>query len=321
MKVRKLLAALALVALTLTLGTAAAQAKYTFYVIGVQPNVSPFWATVYKGVQAAEEVLPIDVQYLGMSADQINATGTVNLLETALAAQPDGIVTGFWFLNAERDVVMQAIDSGVAVVAYNQGDDSAADERIPYLGYVGQDERVTGRMLAEAMLAKTDIKRAAIGVQYPGSVPIELRAQGIQDVLEEAGIPSEKLNVGTDPSSSITTMNAYLQGNPDTNVIFALGPEVTLPAMQLLEEQNLKGKVSIATFDVSQPTLDGLISGDILATISQQPFAQGFLSVMYLYMYKEFGILPPEGTPTGPQVVDENNLDIIRQQFDSTGGA
>lgn len=320
MKARKWVAAVAAVVLLSMSSSVFAQDQYKFYFIGVQPNISPFWATVYKGVQAAGELLPIDVQYLGMGADDITAAGTVNLLQTALAGNPDGVAVGFWFLNAEQDLVREAIADGVPFVAYNQGDDSEVDA-IPYLGYVGQDERITGRILAEDVLSKIDVTRAILGVQFPGSAPIELRAQGIQDVLDAAGVPSEKLNVGTEPSSSITTMNAYLQAHPETDVIFALGPEVTLPALRLIEEQDLHGKVRVATFDVTEPTLDGLASEDILSTISQQPFAQGFMSVLYLYLYNEYGILPPDDTPTGPKIVDEDNLDIIRQQFDKTGAA
>lgn len=81
--------------LMVSLGVAAAQSpdtKYTFSVIGVQPTVSPFWATVYKGVQAAGANPPVDVQYLEMNADQINSTGTV---KTALGPQISALIVDY----------------------------------------------------------------------------------------------------------------------------------------------------------------------------------------------------------------------------------
>jgi hypothetical protein len=42
-----------------------------------------------------------------------------------------------------------------------------------------------------------------------------------------------------------------------TNVVFILGPVSINPALQLLKDRGLIGKISIATFDVGQKTLDG----------------------------------------------------------------
>jgi simple sugar transport system substrate-binding protein len=313
----------ALLAVTVAVAAIAAPAgkTYTYYAIGVQPGVDTFFATVYKGMKAAEASYPITLNYLGLQSDEVNAAGLANKLEVAIAAKPDGIITGLWFPESESKLLNEAIAKGIPVLAYNTPDTRSDDVRTKYMGYVGQDERTTGEILAKATLAKTKITRTVVGLMYPGSTPIENRASGIMRVMTANNIPIEKLNLTTDPATATNVLGAYLTKYPDTNMIFVLGPVSVNPALQLLKDRGLIGKVSIATFDVDQKTLDGIDSGTIIYTVCQQPFAQGFLSVEQLYLYDAFGVLPPASTPTGPTLVDKSNIDAVKKQLAATGGA
>lgn len=297
------------------------EAKYTFYGVAVEPSVDPFFAMVLKGFEAAEEIFPVDVVYIGLSAEEINPTGLVNKLEIARAAKPDGVITGFWMAEAEDEVVRAMIDSGIAVMAINQNDVRPEKDRIPYLGYVGQDESSTGQALAEATIARMDVARAVIGIHAVGSASLETRAAGIAEVLEANGIPYDKVDITTDTSTAVTNLGAYLIQHPETNVIFTLGASGTHSALALLNEQDLVGKVVISTFDITEPTVAGIKDGRILLTVSQQPFMQSFMAVQLLYTYLEYGVLPPANIPTGPTMVDIDNIDAIEKQVEKTGGA
>ena len=296
-------------------------AKYTFYGVGVDPSVDPFFAMILKGFEAAEAIFPVDVVYIGLSAEEINPTGLVNKLEIARASGADGLITGFWMAEAEDEVVRAMISEGIAVMAMNQNDVRSEAERIPYIGYVGQDEAQTGQALAEATIARMDVARAVIGIHAVGSSSLEIRADGIASVLEAAGIPYDKLDITTDASTAVTNLGAYLIQNPETNVIFLVGASGTHSALSLLAEQDLIGKVFISTFDVTEPTVEGIRDGRILLTVSQQPFMQSFMAVQLLYMYLEYGIVPPAHIPTGPTMVDIENIDAIEKQVETTGGA
>jgi simple sugar transport system substrate-binding protein len=295
--------------------------KYTFYAVGVDPGIDPFWATVYKGLKSAELYFPVKIVYAGMRGDQLNATGIANILETGVVSKPDGLITGFWFLEASDEIVRRGIKNGIPVIAYNQLDPRPEGERIPYLGYVGMDDRVTGEALAKAMLSKMKIKRAAIGIQYPGSAPLEMRASGIIKALNAAGIPNDKLDITEVPATAQTVLGSYLTKYPETNVLFLLGPVGTHPAISLIQDRGLKGKVAIATFDMSDKTLQAIKDGIVEYSIVQQAAAQGFIAVQELYLYLEYGIIPPERVDTGPTLVDSSVLKIIEKQMAKTGGS
>jgi len=53
---------------------------YSFYAIGVQPGVDTFFATVYKGMKAAEANFSVKLNYLGLASDEVNAAGLANKL-------------------------------------------------------------------------------------------------------------------------------------------------------------------------------------------------------------------------------------------------
>jgi simple sugar transport system substrate-binding protein len=52
-------------------------------------------------------------------------------------------------------------------------------------------------------------------------------------------------------------------------------------------------------------------------TIDQQPYLQGFQTVMMLYLYKEFGLAPTD-INTGVAIVDKSNVDEV-EKLSETG--
>lgn len=111
----------------------------------------------------------------------------------------------------------KAIQEGIPLLAYIMEDPWPKSDRIPYLGYVGMDERITGEILARATLEKIDMERAALGIQYPGLASLETRASGIIKVLKEKGVPNDKLDITVVPATAITVLGAEISKYPETN--------------------------------------------------------------------------------------------------------
>jgi simple sugar transport system substrate-binding protein len=63
-------------------------------------------------------------------------------------------------------------------------------------------------------------------------------------------------------------------------------------------------------FDLVPETLASVKSGDLDYTIDQQPYLQGFLPVLALYLYKiSGGLISPPVTNTGLLFVTKDNVD------------
>jgi simple sugar transport system substrate-binding protein len=61
-------------------------------------------------------------------------------------------------------------------------------------------------------------------------------------------------------------------------------------------------------FDTTGATIPAIQSGTLGFTIYQDPYLQGFLPVLYLYLYNlSGGVLQPSDTDTGLSVVTKSN--------------
>jgi simple sugar transport system substrate-binding protein len=80
---------------------------------------------------------------------------------------------------------------------------------------------------------------------------------------------------------------------------------------QTVKKYNMRTKnLKVAGgFDLIPETLGGIQDGSLDYTIDQQPYLQGFLPVLYLYLYKiSGGLLAPSETNTGLLFVTKDNV-------------
>jgi len=303
---RKLLVLLAVVALITS-----AFGSYTFYVVSHGGPADPFWGVVMKGMKDAAEKYGVEAVYLG--PEKFSIKEFIDLLESAIARKPDGLVVTITNPVALDEPLRKAIKMGIPVVAINVPDSRPADEAIPYLCYVGMDEYLAGVYAARRMLQEFTPKRAVIAIHEPGHAGLEARAKGIMDTLKPKGIPVEKLDITTDPTKALTLMKSYLIKHPDTDAIFTLGPLGAHPAIQLVEEEGLVGKVKIGAIDLTTKITDAIKKGEVVFTVDQQQYLQGYLPIVFLYLYNEYGLIPHEKVLTGPAIVDKSNVDIVEK--------
>lgn len=298
-------------------------AEYTFYVVSHGGPGDPFWGVVIKGMQDAAAMLTsgtgdvIKATYLGPAVYSV--TELVNMLNSAIAARPNGIVCTITDPAALDEPLRRAINLGIPVIAINVPDPRPAGEKIPYLFYVGGDEYLSGIKAAERMLAVKKPTRAVVFIHEVGHVGLELRAKGFIEVMTAAGVPAEKLAIGVDPTQAVDIIRGYFAKYPDTDAIFTLGPIGTLPTVTFLKEQGLAGKVMLGCFDLDEVTLSAIKEGVALFTVTQQQYLQGYLPIVWLYLYNKYGFLPANDILTGPGFVDGSNVgkveELIKQGY------
>ncbi len=253
----------------------------------------------------------MNVVYLG--PEKFSLKEFIDLVNSAIAKRADGLIVTITNPVALDEPLRKAIRMGIPVVAINVPDTRPYEQRIPYLVYVGMDEYLAGVYAARRMLQEGSIKRAVVAIHEPGHVGLEMRAKGIMDVLKPKGIPVEKIDITTDPTKALALMKAYLMKHPDTDAIFTLGPLGAHPAIQLVEEMGLKGKVKIGAIDLTTKIIKAIKEGVVVFTIDQQQYLQGYLPVLFLKMYLDHGLIPQDKVLTGPFVVDKSNVDRVEQ--------
>jgi simple sugar transport system substrate-binding protein len=274
----------------------------------------PFWVVVIKGMNDAAKLLNVDATYSSPTVYSVEEM--VNLLNTAIAAKPDGIAVSIVNPQALDQPLRRAISSGIPVIAVNVPDTRPADQRIPYLFYVGAfgyDGGVANAnlMLRTAKAQGKTITRAVCAEHETGHADLEARCQGLIDTLK--GIPVDKLAIGTDPTAAVPIIDSYFKKNPDANAMMTVGPLGTIPALQWLNETNNAGKIFWTTFDMTTETLNAIKSGALLSTVDQQQYMQGYLPIVFLNLYHNYLLTPSSDIKTGPFLVTKDNVDRVMQ--------
>jgi simple sugar transport system substrate-binding protein len=100
--------------------------------------------------------------------------------------------------------------------------------------------------------------------------------------------------------------------HPTTNAIATLGP-LPADAFYLFVEESgqAPGEILHATHDTSPAIFERIRNGFTVQAVDQQPYLQGYLTVSFLYLNKEFGLSLAQDVLTGPFVINAKNVGRI----------
>jgi simple sugar transport system substrate-binding protein len=259
----------------------------------------PFWSVVKNGVDQAAEDLGITVTY--NAPEEFDMVALSQLIDAAVADAPDGIVISNPDPDALSDSIQGAIDAGIPILSINSGSD--AFKELGLLTHIGQTEFEAGVGAGERM-ADAGVTNTICVNQEVGNVALDLRCEGFAEGL--GGIPSEVVAVDlTDPTGAQAAIEAALSADDSIDGILTLGPTGADPALAALEASG--SDAQIATFDLSENVLTAIDEGRMLFAIDQQQYLQGYLGVLIVTQYAQYGLLPGGGSPilTGPGFVDQ----------------
>jgi simple sugar transport system substrate-binding protein len=208
--------------------------------------------------------------------------------------------------------VQAARNANLPVVTINSGYEAA--ERLNVLAHVGQTEYEAGYQGGKRM-AEAGVKNALCVNMEVGNAALDLRCDGFDDAMREAGAATRVLAVEIgDPTESQQRIEAAISSDPTIDGLLSLGPTSALPALRALEAQGLLGERTFATFDVSPEILDAIEQGHIVFAIDQQPYLQGYMPVVLIALYLRNGNVPGNPIfPTGPGFVTTENVGLLKE--------
>jgi simple sugar transport system substrate-binding protein len=279
-------------------------------------TTNPFFTPTQYGAQDACALLNCEFQWTGSTTS--NVAEMVNAMSTAISAKADGIALAVVDKDAFNEPVNQALAAGIPVVSYN-ADGAVDDPGTNRLSYIGQGLYDSGFQLGQRAIASGLESGEAVGfIATPGALNIQPRIDGASDAIKQSGKPIKFSAVGTnaDVPKGLSIIDAYAQGHPDLAGMLAVDAGSTSSVGQVVQKYSMrdKGLKVAGGFDLVPATLNAIKSGSLDYTIDQQPYLQGFLPVLYLYMYKlSGGLVFPSETNTGLLFVTKDNVDPYLQ--------
>jgi simple sugar transport system substrate-binding protein len=244
-------------------------------------TTNPFFTPTQSGASDACKLLGCSYQWTGSQTS--NVSEMVNSMNSAVSSGVDGIAVSLVDLHAFNAPTSSALNKGIPVVAYNA--DAASN---PRLAYIGQDLFVSGQNMGQRIASLVPSGDVALFIATPGALNIQPRIDGALNALKShSGITTHVVATGADVPGELTKIDAYAVGHPTTKGMFAVDAGSTQSVAQTIQKHNLRSKgVKGGGYDLTPVTQKLLAAGQIDFTIDQQPYLQGFLPILELYMYK-----------------------------------
>jgi simple sugar transport system substrate-binding protein len=274
-------------------------------------TTNPFFVPTQYGLADAAALLGIPKpSWTGSSTS--NIPQMVSATNAAISAKANGIAVAVISATAFTTPVANAMNGGIPVVSYN-ADGNTGDPGTNRLAYIGQDLFVSGQALGQKIAASMPNGGDAVGfIATPGTANIQPRIDGAKSALASSGknIKFTSVASGAELPQENTTINAYVLAHKSTlKGIFAVDAGSTQTVGAIVAKYGLQGKVASGGFDLTPQTLSAIKNGSLNFTIDQQPYLQGFLPVLYLYLWNlSGGLVNPPETNTGLTFVTKSNV-------------
>ena len=122
----------------------------------------------------------------------------------------------------------------------------------------------------------------------------------------------ETIDIGTDLTNAYGVIENALLAHPECNAV--LGVDVFSEAIgNVIEDQGKEGEIYAAGFDLTEGMLGHIKNGSVQLTVGQNPFLQGYYSVLELYLNKVYGS-DFLNIDTGAQMVTLENVDDVQPE-------
>lgn len=294
----------------------------TFYFVSHGCPTDPFWPPVWNGATDAGKTLGIKVDILHITSSECGSTAAeVNLLSTAIAAHPAGIATTVTDGTSFSSELQTATKQGIPLVVFNSaptasGVPTAAN---PYQAYIGQQNYSAGQGLATEASTEFHLAKGASVVivdQEPTNISLTQRLQGAKATFGPKGITPTVLNTSDNISQSASTVSAYLTTHKNIAALLTLG---TTGTDEVAEAQASAGThIKVGGMDLDNTTLSYIKNGTVTFTVDQQPYLEGYLTIVELYLEVTEGA-SPVSISTGPVFLTSSNVKTLGKYVAHTG--
>jgi len=248
------------------------------YVIGVSYQNLAFPYVAALQIAAQNEAAKLGVKLI--ETDAYNDTGKeLENVERMLGQKIDCLAFEAASLDASVASIEAANRSGIPVVQFN-GKANGGD----YVTFVGSNQIESGQLLGEWLadfyLKSGKPKLRGIYLRgVPGQITDLARNDGFKGRLREKGI-ADKIDLteqfaNYDRNTGQSVTESILSKDKNFNFIIANNDDMILGAQQAVSQFGLSGKIALVGVDGLPETLDAIKSGQISATVFQNPEGQG----------------------------------------------
>ena len=293
------------------------------WVIGVsyQNLAFPYVAAMQKAIQNRAAEMGVKI----IETDAFNDTNKeLANVENLLAQNIDLLLFEAASLEASVASIEAANKAGVPVVQFN-GKAEGGD----YITFVGSEQIESGMLLGQWLLdlynklGKDTLKGIYLrGVA--GQITDIARSDGVKKALDDAGMTDKfeftEQYADYDRGKGQSVTESILSQSTDYDFIIANNDDMILGAMAAVQQAGLLGSMPMCGVDGLPEALSAIKSGDLSATVFQNPEGQAAGGLTAAVWYLE-GASPDKEILIPFTLVTPDNVDQIAQIADRVYGA
>jgi simple sugar transport system substrate-binding protein len=266
---------------------------------------NPFFVPARYGSDDASRMLNVSATWTGSRSSDVGEM--VKAMKDAIDGNADGIAVSIIDATAFNVTTELALKRGIPVVAYNA--DGKANKR---LAYIGQDNYQSGLEMGARIVSLVPGGDVFVFIATPNQLNIQPRVDGALDAIRDSGKPLRVHVVasGVDVVAERKKIEATYLKNRRARGLFAVDAGSTSGVADVMRQHGLHAKgVRAGGFDLLPATLQAIHDRHLDFTIDQQPYLQGFLPVLQLFLDRySGGLVAPADTNTGLNFVTRQTV-------------
>ncbi len=269
-----------------------------------------FGQVIKAGALAAGKELGIKVEFVGPIGIKVDEQ--VAFVENAITKKVSGLAISNVNGEALNPMIAKAMAAKIPVVTFNS--EAPGSQR---LAFFGQDLVQSGRSAADILGGALGGKGKVLIITGEAAASwSQDREKGARESLaKHPGITViNTISTGWEEQAQYAAIENAIRANPDLAGIVSLDAATTPATGRALSRLNKAGAIKHVGMDLVPETLDNIKAGATTASLSQDPYKQGYLPVKALYELI-VNAKPVKSVDTGILKVDAKNVDEYLQKL------
>lgn len=254
------------------------------YTIGLSLSTldNPFFVTLRDGALDQGRNLGVTV----LVADAMDSPAKqLSDIEDLIQQRVDLIIINPTDSDAIVTAVEEANRAGIPVITVDRGSGGGV-----VVAHIASDNIAGGRMAGEFLAELIGGEGRVIELQgILGTSAARDRGTGFAEAM--ANFPNIKVvarqTANFNRAEGLVVMENLLQAHPDIAGVFAQNDEMALGAIEAIRAAGLLDEIYVVGFDAIDDAVEAVERGEMAATVEQQPYEMGWISVLKAFEYLE----------------------------------
>jgi ribose transport system substrate-binding protein len=237
----------------------------------------PYWQTALAGLQHAASEMQVKSDIAG--PDTYDAKAEHDEFQRIVAQKPSGILVSAADASVMAPDINAAVSQGIPVLTMDS--DAPESKR---LFFVGTDNYNVGTLGGHLVSKLLNGKGNVVIFTIPSQPNLKDRLRGYQDTFaEHGGVKiAEVVDMKGDPTVAFDRTKQLLDSKAKVDAFICLEAIACPEVGEVVNRQNMTGKVTIVAMDTDNRTIDWVQKGVISATIAQKPWTMGYYGAKLL---------------------------------------